>query len=899
MKKIIILTLVLAVIFASFSTSGVFATENSGSGLYASRAELLSKLGIVSVKSEEEAKKSTISRGDFAQYVGRILKTDELGYADERYFIDVPVDHWAVDEINALTKLGIISIPENKEFLPDNAITVNEAVKMLIVAAGYSEYSFYNGGYPWGYIKTARQLGVSVESSDNPITFYETVDLIYEIMVSPMYEPITYSSSKLEFRQSEETILSRYWDMYLFKGVVTYASGISIDGKGILDTDEVRIDALEYSTDVDLFDKVGAKCEFIVKDNKDAKDKIFMCRTISDENEYFTIDIADFERFDVNNYRVNYASENGSTKYVSIPQNAVVLKNGKDCDNIVNGFKDLKQGKIVFADADGNGNYEYVLIYNYYNIVYDKYAETTGNIYDKVISSRYITVDPLTTDRKVVIKNAKGSNISLENLVEDNVLSVYESDIMIYVCVSTALQDYEVFGTRTINGIYEVRVGKNVTDTSWMALDLDYAAHLEGSSKLPVSGESGTFYTDAQGKIAYIEKISSGLWEYAYLLGINEPKVFDRPEVWVLTQDGSLKVYKLDSKIRIDGERKSSFAAILEALNKDNYGKQLSDGEDEVTQQVLRVRYSTDGESIKEIDTENKTAGETANSLQRTLNIGAHSWNYHTNCYGEKALKGNNTILFSVPKYANMGSAPDYQFYVNTQRDIGNTGDFVAESFKTDLYSGYEDVIVLYRDYTSEITYKTAIYLVDEKIQTLDTDGEIIEEVSVWTMGGLERQYKIDPTKGIDIDTGDIIQFTTGDRGYIDTVDMWYDYSKKDDPTYIAECDAKWATNNNNIRSDKATEYGNLMRAYIKYDVDGVFKTAYTKPTTDDYKNPGEYDYIAPTNIQNVLVYDTVKREVRLSGKNELMTAETLEAGAGPYFLYMRLGIFTGAVVYR
>ena len=77
------------------------------------------------------------------------------------YFNDVPQNHWAIKYINVAKGLGIVEGDENSNFKPEDEITYNEIVKMIVHVLGYSPMADTRGGYPNGYLMVATQLGVT------------------------------------------------------------------------------------------------------------------------------------------------------------------------------------------------------------------------------------------------------------------------------------------------------------------------------------------------------------------------------------------------------------------------------------------------------------------------------------------------------------------------------------------------------------------------------------------------------------------------------------------------------------------------------------------------------------------------------------------------------------------
>lgn len=70
-----------------------------------------------------------LTRAEFATIITRVLGLD-TSYSNETLYYDVN-KHWAKNEINALTKTGIIEGYEDKSFRPDNKITREEVTKIL------------------------------------------------------------------------------------------------------------------------------------------------------------------------------------------------------------------------------------------------------------------------------------------------------------------------------------------------------------------------------------------------------------------------------------------------------------------------------------------------------------------------------------------------------------------------------------------------------------------------------------------------------------------------------------------------------------------------------------------------------------------------------------------------
>lgn len=105
-----------------------------------------------------------ITRAEFAAVLCRAMGceneagTDELKY--KNYFPDVTPEHWAAGYVNFAYESGAISGFPDGKFYPEQPITNEQVIKMLIAAWGYADEAEQNRGYPNGYMKVAKENGI-------------------------------------------------------------------------------------------------------------------------------------------------------------------------------------------------------------------------------------------------------------------------------------------------------------------------------------------------------------------------------------------------------------------------------------------------------------------------------------------------------------------------------------------------------------------------------------------------------------------------------------------------------------------------------------------------------------------------------------------------------------------
>ena len=107
----------------------------------------------------------------------------------ETAFSDVPEGAWYADHLNALTKKGVIDGYEDGSFRPENAVTWGEALKLLVLSAGFPEQTAKEDAH-WaaGYRDYAARKGFVARDTaeglglDAAISRYEIADLCAAVL---------------------------------------------------------------------------------------------------------------------------------------------------------------------------------------------------------------------------------------------------------------------------------------------------------------------------------------------------------------------------------------------------------------------------------------------------------------------------------------------------------------------------------------------------------------------------------------------------------------------------------------------------------------------------------------------------------------------------------------------
>ncbi len=248
MKKVIsvffALTLVLAASAAACAQDGATALlsglnimvgdENGDFRLddYVSRAEF-AKIAVTSSKS-----KNTVAAG-----------------ANVSPFKDVPYTHWSAPYVRAAASAGIVSGYIDATFRPDNTVSYEEALTMILKVLGYTDEDF---GYSWPY----GQIGLadSLEITDN------VGASIGDALTRRQVAELVYNALNTKMKDSAEKLMSVF-DCRLEEGVTIIATNREDSSLG---ADKIYTTAGTFAFDGEFNeDYVGRRGDMAVKNGED------------------------------------------------------------------------------------------------------------------------------------------------------------------------------------------------------------------------------------------------------------------------------------------------------------------------------------------------------------------------------------------------------------------------------------------------------------------------------------------------------------------------------------------------------------------------------------------------------------------------------------------------------
>ena len=185
-----------------------------------------------------------VSRSEFAGYLAKINGYDAI-VSDSaiEVFSDVNEETNNANQIGVLYDMGCIS--SNDVFRPDDTILASEAIKMIICSLGYDYIAKQKGGYPFGYVATAQQIGLwnGKDDANVELTKEKMIDLLYDLMHVTL--DITSAVDGIH-NSGDPYFMEKRLDISETQGIVTYNGITGLSGKSNVKSGFVEIDGVRY-----------------------------------------------------------------------------------------------------------------------------------------------------------------------------------------------------------------------------------------------------------------------------------------------------------------------------------------------------------------------------------------------------------------------------------------------------------------------------------------------------------------------------------------------------------------------------------------------------------------------------------------------------------------------------
>lgn len=749
-------------------------------------------------------------------------------------FPDVVSNHWANGAINIAEQQGLVIGDDLGNFRPDDPVSFQEAVTVMVRALGYEPVANRNGGFPSGYMAVAssNQLLKGISATANaPASRGDIAQLVFNSLTVKLMEQTGYGSNA-NYEVVEKTLLYDKLNVEKGYGQIKGTSETTLTGSNPLADDRVQInDEIFIEGTLSAKELLGHNVVYYARVDSTMDEKtVIVVRSQNSKNNVLTLssdDLGNITGSLSSGYTIKYTRDNSSNeKTVTTIAKPVVIYNGKYDESV--SLAELKptSGNIILLDTDVNNVYDIVFVNKFTNIVVDTVSSVTGRINGKYGNT--IVLDPNDDDKKYTLIN-NGTEVETGSLKEWNVVSYTTSrdgDL-----IRGYVTDESILGTVTQISANGVRF--NNETTSYKIAD-SYPNEIKVR-------DSGRYYLDYEGKIAAVntnetspEAASNDI--YGYLVNAAETGTLDTDvEFKIFNQSGETVILKAANRVRLNDTYGLTPSETLKSLA----------GGGKITPQLITYRKNTAG-NITAISTAvDKTGTGTPNIDKFSLNISKDDMVYKSSASKlDDVTISDNTIVFDIPVTA--GTDTD-KYAIRNKSMFSNNGKYNAKIY--DLQENYSAKAIVITSSIGQTTASAPIVLVDELAESQNAEYETIDVLYGLSEGKSvtinARDTGIFVKSGQPLVRGDIIQYSTNTKGEADEIQLLFNVANK-----TTEFDKT-------VMTDLRTVYGRVTKKFadsVNLSVNGTITNYKTDGATvylyDSKRGDGKVSVVTPNDIE-------------------------------------------------
>ena len=384
MKKVLAL-LVSLVMCASLFVPVSFADGFSDVGAdntYYEAINYLASMGIINGFEDGTFKPGeSVTRAQFAKIMAFSLGHKDI-VASNQVFTDVPVDHWAAGNIEAMVSLGIINGMGDGTFAPENPVTYEQAVKMTVCALGYDAVAKNNGGYPDGYLKVATQRGFIKGIVDGVVGQGANRGLIAKLIDNMLgidqLDPVTGEVKK------DSSVKKDSYASESAKGqvIATYKTGLTADLEEECKKNEIiikegneevtyTIDGLSSGVQAKISSYLGKLVSVNYTDDEDSGNTLTSLVEQKGKNETLTLNAEDIYDFDGDAIEY-YDEKSDDFEQANIANDYYIIYNGKTTEKTLSEIMTALMagdGTIELLSSDADGSYDVLFVRSYVTFI--------------------------------------------------------------------------------------------------------------------------------------------------------------------------------------------------------------------------------------------------------------------------------------------------------------------------------------------------------------------------------------------------------------------------------------------------------------------------------------------------------------------------------------------------
>lgn len=750
-------------VFAAETESPIIqATENR----YEKQLAMLQQLGAV---SGELLRESLVTRDRFIDILIKLIAKE----AESEFmpFTDVTAKNNYRKSISTAYTMGLINGDKNNNFRPNDYITINEAVIVLLRVLGYEQMSMVNNesDVNAAAMKVAVQIGLLKGITGGSGEFCNAKDylqMLFNAFDIPVMK-VSSISNEISTYQTDinKTMLSEYCDIYKTSNQLTETFITSLYGKKNLPDQQVRVGNIVYKVgDTNVWEHIGEHIKIYYKQDEFDELGTIVYYEATQKYDIITIEAEHINGF--SDFKFSYDDEYNKNKNVEVSETASIIYNGKVlAENEFNEqiFKpDLGSVKLI---STGNGNkYDIVIIESYFDCIVEGITDNEKGytLYDYNENLNNISFDPQDQHLFLEITNEAGVRQSLSDIKTNMIVSAAISkDGLAIKLITCNKRIYSMISEYGDDYLIASEYDKEAHLVIGKKYKLSKAFAISKNADKLVIGNSLNICLNAFGEVAYIDTHEDGKY-YAYLTAINYSQGVDcKLQFKAFLEKGTVGIYNVKERFLLDGypvkvSEKDKIAASF--YQNDKFLPQIavltldfSGAISEIDTIAASDRENSD--YLMELDSETPQTLESCNLGKKYSSSGMRFGNlFLDRSTVIMAIPLNDDALDSDYLILNNTFAGSRYYYVRgyVREHDKETADVLIYYYSSNFKNSADDTII-YNGIDTGITKRSfpvieydLIYGTVSKIsKTLDEEGQEVQKVEISTTGLKTEQLKL------------------------------------------------------------------------------------------------------------------------------------------------------------
>jgi len=669
----------------------------------------------------------SIKRSEFAKVAIHALGIESIArsYVQASAFPDVAESHWAKGYITVAAQQGIVVGDTDGNFRPDDPVSYEEAITILVRMAGYEAAAQSQGGYPAGYLTVGQTGGVLDNVSataGQPVNRGTVAQLTYNALKMPMMEQ---TGTGGDYAVTDNTLLADRLHATEVRGIVEATAYRALSGAGA-GIGRITIDGTTYETDLHSDELLGQSVRALLR-TVDGTDTVFFLTRDSARTKTLTVQAEDI--LSLTSTELVY--ENGREQLTAALSSDIrFVLNGRPAEST----EIPAMGSITLIANRGEKTYSVARVTSYENMLVESVYETAGKI--TAAGGETLTLDSADKTVHFSLHDASGGAMTIEALKKNDVLSVAKS-------ADGTVIDIRV-GRETVAGTVE-----EVSDDHITVSDKVYTLSPAFAGTLK-PGDRVTLRLDAFGKIAASDRMGASDDSYAYLVKAEREKgINGKLLLSVLDTDGQLRTLTCADTLRLDDTAGTASASAESSLSSFSG--------------LVRLVTNADG-VVTEID---RADDETASFPQSYDDRFVLNTVLADSVFNSTSMKigsvriDEDTVFFSIPD----GETDSTKYIAGNYTLLTDKTAYNAHVYdmKEDMTAG----AVILTSAVGSIRADAPLMVVSRVTSTQNADGEAVDKLYGLTAGGEVSLRAADGVSLSALREGDVVQYRTNADGTV------------------------------------------------------------------------------------------------------------------------------------